>query len=59
VGEKLYLGVREQKKNVEYHWCISIATCFDPAGSSSGTHYINMLRVIGFFVSMDPYQLFF
>ena len=30
VEEKLYLGVREQKKNVEYHWptrFVTVAVC--------------------------------
>jgi hypothetical protein len=32
--------------------CGSTATCFDPVGSSSGNHYMNMSLVIGLFTDM-------
>jgi hypothetical protein len=35
-------------------FCGSIATCFDPAGSSSGNHYMNMPFAIELFTDMDP-----
>jgi hypothetical protein len=36
--------------------CGSIATCFDPVGSSSGNHHMNMPLIIGLFANMDPDQ---
>jgi hypothetical protein len=33
----------------------NIATCFDPAGSSSDNHYMNM-SLIGLLTDMDPDQ---
>jgi hypothetical protein len=34
----------------------SINICFDPVGSSSGNHYMNMSSVIGLFAERDPDQ---
>jgi hypothetical protein len=54
------LGYRDR----QYH-CVSVRllcgridTCFDPAGSSSGNHYMNMSLVIGLFTNMDPDRRF-
>jgi hypothetical protein len=34
--------------------CVSIVTCFDPVGSSSGNLYMSKSRVIGLITDMDP-----